>query len=160
MKKNQNPTAATLIEAEVAIICPDRALFVILDAKIIDTMRKTNTKTIGIQFFITVCSLIGVKTFLIKKFFRQGFLTKFFICSQTFLTKFNFDGRYKWIAFLPSKTHPRVSELNLYFLGFKDAYAYPCRRAALFRLQSFIGIPQNWSKLTNNLQPYIANTAT
>ena len=83
MKKNQNPTAATLIEVEVAIICPDRALFVTLEAKIIDTMRKTNTKTIGIQFFMTVCSLIGVKTFLIKKFFRQGFLTSSSFFSQT-----------------------------------------------------------------------------
>jgi DNA polymerase I len=27
----------------------------------------------------------------------------------------NFEGRYKWIAFLPSKLHPRVSVLNRYF---------------------------------------------
>jgi DNA polymerase I len=27
----------------------------------------------------------------------------------------NFEGRYKWIAFLPSRLHPRVSVLNRYF---------------------------------------------
>ncbi len=27
----------------------------------------------------------------------------------------NFEGRYKWVAFLPSKLHPRVSVLNRYF---------------------------------------------
>jgi DNA polymerase-2 len=27
----------------------------------------------------------------------------------------NFEGRYKWVAFLPSKLHPRLSVLNRYF---------------------------------------------
>ena len=27
----------------------------------------------------------------------------------------NFEGRYKWIVFLPSKMHPHVSVLNRYF---------------------------------------------
>lgn len=27
----------------------------------------------------------------------------------------NFEGRYKWIAFLPSKTHPRIGVLNRYY---------------------------------------------
>ncbi len=27
----------------------------------------------------------------------------------------NFEGRYKWIAFLPSKTHPRIGVLNCYY---------------------------------------------
>jgi DNA polymerase elongation subunit (family B) len=27
----------------------------------------------------------------------------------------NFEGKYKWIAFLPSKVHPRISVLNRYF---------------------------------------------
>ena len=27
----------------------------------------------------------------------------------------NFEGRYKWIVFLPSRLHPRVSVLNRYF---------------------------------------------
>jgi DNA polymerase-2 len=27
----------------------------------------------------------------------------------------NFEGRYRWVAFLPSKLHPRVSVLNRYF---------------------------------------------
>jgi DNA polymerase-2 len=27
----------------------------------------------------------------------------------------NFEGRYKWIVFLPSRLHPRLSVLNRYF---------------------------------------------
>jgi DNA polymerase elongation subunit (family B) len=32
----------------------------------------------------------------------------------------NFEGRYKWIAFLPSKLHPRIGALNRYFGVFED----------------------------------------
>ena len=32
----------------------------------------------------------------------------------------NFEGRYKWIVFLPSKTHPRVGVLNRYYGVMED----------------------------------------
>ena len=32
----------------------------------------------------------------------------------------NFEGRYKWIAFLPSRTHPRVGVLNRYYGVMED----------------------------------------
>jgi DNA polymerase elongation subunit (family B) len=32
----------------------------------------------------------------------------------------SFEGRYKWIAFLPSKTHPRVGVLNRYYGVMED----------------------------------------
>jgi DNA polymerase, archaea type len=32
----------------------------------------------------------------------------------------NFEGRYKWIAFLPSKTYPRIGVLNRYFGAMED----------------------------------------
>jgi len=35
--------------------------------------------------------------------------------SQEIGVPLNFEGRYKWIAFLPSKTHPRIGVLNRYY---------------------------------------------
>jgi len=35
--------------------------------------------------------------------------------SQEIRVPLNFEGRYKWIAFLPSKTHPNVGVLNRYY---------------------------------------------
>ena len=32
----------------------------------------------------------------------------------------NFEGRYKWIVFLPSKTHPRIGVLNRYYGVMED----------------------------------------
>jgi DNA polymerase I len=37
------------------------------------------------------------------------------LISQQIGVPINFEGRYKWIIFLPSKMHPRVSVLNRYF---------------------------------------------
>jgi DNA polymerase elongation subunit (family B) len=37
------------------------------------------------------------------------------IISEQVGVPINFEGRYKWIAFLPSKTHPRISVLNRYY---------------------------------------------
>lgn len=37
------------------------------------------------------------------------------IISEQVGVPINFEGRYKWIAFLPSKTHPRIGVLNRYY---------------------------------------------